>query len=130
MVSGELLLLKLQKIVDVEKKQNTLVVTPKGDAISFRESDVIAELRQIHELIDGLQNPNLVIDLNSSKYFGSMMLGEMVRLGQKAVEKGGKVAMCSVSDQVQQVLDVMKLADIWPQFNSRNTAIKYLRNLS
>lgn len=120
--------MSLQKIVGVEQKQNALVVTPKGDAISFRESDVLAELKQIHELIDEAGNPDLVIDLNSSNYFGSMMLGEMVRLGQKINEKGGKVAMCSVSDQVQKVLEVMKLADIWPQFDSRKTALKYLRS--
>lgn len=106
----------------------TLIVVPAGDAISFRNSDFEKELATLLKLLDGPDYENVVVDLGSANYFGSLVIGCITSLGRKAEEVGGKLALSDVSEEMRSVLGVTKLDQRWPILGSRRAALKAVRS--
>jgi anti-anti-sigma factor len=115
---------KFHKVFPIELTGNTLVVKPQGDAVSFRDSDVAGELTTVLEILDHLGPANLLIDLGGDNYFGSTMIGAMNNMGEKVREAGGRVALCDASPQMLEVLRIMKLDELWMNFDTRKIALK------
>ena len=86
---------------------NTLVVTPRGDAIGFRDSDVANELKTLLGLAGSPGIVNLIVDLGSSNYFGKLMIESISQLGTRFQETGGRIALCEVSPQMTEMLRIM-----------------------
>jgi anti-anti-sigma regulatory factor len=105
---------------------NTLVVTPRGDAIGFRDSDVANELRTLLGLAGLPGIVNLLVDLGSSNYFGKTMMTSISELGERFQITGGQTALCEVSPQMTEMLRIMKLEDLWMTFDTRKSALKAL----
>ncbi len=121
------MMVKFHKVFPIEEKRGTLIVVPQGDAISFRDVDVERELKAVLDLIDRSDDANLVIDLRSAEYFGTVIIGAIVKLGQQAAAKGRQVVLSGISTQMQQVLEVMKLDTLWPHYPTRKQALKALK---
>jgi anti-anti-sigma factor len=115
---------QFHKVFLAEQEGNTLVVTPRGDAIGFRDSDVSSELKTISDLAGSPGIINLVIDLGSSDYFGSTMIGAINQLGTEFRYIGGRVALCNVSPQMNDMLEIMHLKDLWMIFDTRKIAVR------
>ena len=92
---GRLEQTQFHKIFVAEVEGHTLVVTPRGDSVGFRDSDVADELNNLLSLIGTPGIVNLVVDSGSSEYFGSTMIGAINQLGTRFREIGGKIALCS-----------------------------------
>jgi anti-anti-sigma factor len=117
----------LHRVFLAEVEGNTLVVTPRGDAVSFRATDVAGELQTVLELAGSPGINNLVVDLGSSEYFGSTMIGAINQLGIRFRDAGGRIALCNASPQMANVLDIMHLRDVWMTFDSRKIAVRAMR---
>ena len=115
---------KYHKVFPAELKRDTLIVSPGGDAVSFRDSDIHRELNTLQQLIEQPETTNLIVDLGSSDYFGSIIIGAMNSLGLKAKEAGGRIAICNASADMIGILKVMNLDKIWSQFDTRKEAIR------
>jgi anti-sigma B factor antagonist len=120
---GRLEQTQFHKVFSADLEGNTLVVAPRGDAVSFRDTDVAGELKTLIELTGTPGIVNLVVDLGSSNYFGSTMIGAINQLGSKFRDKGGRIALCNVSSQMADVLEIMHLSDVWMTFNTRKIAL-------
>jgi len=116
------------KVLPVEQKRGTLIVTPVGDAVSFRETDVQREITTLHALVSDPGVHNLVVDLGSADYFGSIVIGAINSLGLKARDDGGRIALCNASDEMLDILRVMNLDNIWFNFESRKAALKAMES--
>ena len=114
------------KVLRVEQKQTTLVVTPAGDAVGFRDSDIQQELNLLLSLLDGPDFDNVVVDLGGANYFGTTIIGCITGLGRKTEETGGRLAVCNASEDMQGVMRVMHLDQRWPHFDSLQDALKTL----
>ena len=108
---GRLEQTQFHKVFLAEQEGNTLVVTPRGDAVGFRDSDVAGELNNLLSLIGTPGIVNLVVDLGSSDYFGSTMIGAINQLGTRFRDIGGRIALCNVSPQMTDMLEIMHLND-------------------
>jgi anti-anti-sigma factor len=115
---------QFHKVFLAEQEGSTLVVTPRGDAIGFRDSDVSSELKTISDLAGSPGIINLVIDLGSSDYFGSTMIGAINQLGTEFRYIGGRVALCNVSPQMNDMLEIMHLKELWMIFDTRKIALR------
>ncbi len=123
---GRLEQTQFHKVFLTEVEGHTLIVSPRGDAVGFRDSDVAGELSNLLSLIGTPGIVNLVVDLSSSEYFGSTMIGAINELGTRFREIGGKTALCEVSPQMSDVLEIMHLGDVWMKFDTRKIALRYM----
>jgi anti-sigma B factor antagonist len=123
---GRLEQTQFHKVFPAEVEGRTLIVTPRGDSISFRESDVANELNTLLSLIGTPGIVNLVVDLGSAEYFGSTMIGAINQLGARFREIGGKIALCDLSPQMSDMLDIMHLGDVWMKFDTRKIALRFM----
>ena len=114
-------------VLRVERKRNTLVVTPAGDGIGFRDADIQQELNLLLSLLDGPDFDNVVVDLGGANYFGTTIIGCITGLGRKTEETGGRLAVCNASEDMQGVMQVMHLDRRWPHFDSLRDALKSLK---
>jgi anti-anti-sigma factor len=102
----------------------TLVVTPHGDSVGFRDTDVAGELTTLLSLADSPGVKNLVVDLESSKYFGSTVIAALTQLGARFRERNARIAMCNASPEMAGILQVMHLNEMWMNFDSRKIALR------
>ncbi|REJ71430.1 MAG: anti-sigma factor antagonist [Planctomycetota bacterium] len=116
-----------QAVFDVEETRGVLVVSPLGDAAGYRDIDIAREVEAVLAKIDKMSPPGVVADLGRANYFGSSMIGAVSAFEVRVRERGGAFAACLVSDDMQQVLRVMKLDTRWPMFDTRKAAVKFVR---
>ena len=116
-----------QAVFDLEETRGVLVVSPLGDAVGYRDADVAREVEVVLTKIDQMTPPGVVVDLGHANYFGSSMIGAVSSFEVRVQERGGAFAACLVSDDMQQVLRVMKLDSRWPLFDTRKAAVKFVR---
>lgn len=121
---GRLTQTQFHKVFPAELEGNTLIVTPRGDAVGFRDTDVAGELKTLLELAGSPGIVNLVVDLVNSNYFGSTMIGAINQLGLRFRDAGGRIALCNVSTQMADMLEIMHLNEVWMNFDSRKIALK------
>lgn len=113
-----------QTVFDVQLSRGVLIVTPVGDAVSFREADVLGGIEGVQERIRGCDPPLVVADLANSGYFGSVIIGALASFAELALEAGGAFAACNVSQQMVHVLKVMQLDERWNIHPNRKAAMK------
>ena len=114
-----------QSVFGVEEHKGVLLVTPGGDAVSYREVDVASEVDRIRNLIDHMDVPRVVVDLAGARYLGSVMIGAISEFAEHVRSRNGRFAVCNASAEMVSVLQVMKLHERWPQFASRHAAVKF-----
>ena len=115
------------KVFITERDGDTLIVVPHGDGLGFRYADVQIEANNIRRDIGKPDVANLIIDLEQLDYFGSEVIGVFITMAREASNRGGKAAMCNVSDKMRNVLQNMKLFSLWPHFSSRAEALVFVR---
>jgi anti-anti-sigma factor len=116
----------LQKVFAVEERKGTLIVVPQGDAVGFRAADVDHELRDLLHTLETTDVKRMVVDLGRSNYFGSSIIGALVQLSQVVRQRGGKFAICDVSEEMRRVLQIMKVDTLLPTYPTLKVALKLL----
>ena len=112
------------KSFQLTEKKGILIITPLGDAVSFRDIDVQREGVEINEYLSKSEIKRLVIDLGRSNYFGSMVIGVINSFGQTMKEAGGQMFVAGASKEMQAIMKVMRLDTLWPSFPTAADAIK------
>jgi anti-anti-sigma factor len=112
-----------------ESLGNTLVLNPLIHLGTLHEPEIAHETNELLELINkpGHEPTNIVIDLARGDYLGTAMLGAVVKLWKRVSQRGGRLALCNVSDNVMQVLRSTKLNAIWPIYSTRDQALAAIR---
>lgn len=113
------------QIFSREARGNTLVLNPLIHLGSLHEPEIAHETQELLEYINK-SDPvptNLVIDLALGDYLGTAMLGAVVKLWKRVSQRGGRLALCNVSESVIHVLQVTKLHTVWPIYGTRDQAL-------
>jgi anti-anti-sigma factor len=110
-----------EPIVEVARLGDVLVVTPRRDLSEL-------EFAQIQEELGGLADDpavsRIVVDFCRTDSLGSTALGMLVRLAQAARRRGGRVALCHLSEHEREILLATGLARSWPTYASLPEALK------
>lgn len=114
---------KLPSAFTSERQGKTLIISPEGDSLSFEESDIKRSLDQLHNLLDEPEIKNLVVDVGSAPYLGSIIIGAIMVLCKKATDNGGNVAICNATPSVLDTIQLMRLDSVIPYFATREEAI-------
>jgi anti-anti-sigma factor len=91
------------------------------------ESTLDGGLREA--LLDAAEsaNPPLVaIDLSQTTFFGSSFIEILFRMWHRLQKRGGKLAICGVTEYCREVLQVAHLDSLWPPLATREEAIRAL----
>lgn len=115
------------KVFKLERDQDILLVTPLGDAGSFRYHDVHQESNVVLQVLDDQTLKHVVIDLSSEQVLGSIIISVVIKLCRKVGARGGKAAFCNASSDMQEVLTTMNLTRLWTHYETRAEAINALR---
>ena len=112
------------RIFEAKSEGNTLVVASRSDAGSLAGEEVAYELTGLLERLESPQMRNVVIDLECSPYFGTSMLQVMTAMWKRVRARGGKMAVCSVSDTGREILHVTRFDTLWPICPGRDEALQ------
>jgi anti-anti-sigma factor len=115
------------KIFAVDCDGPTLVITPQVEGTGFRYQQLHIEANALQRKFDTKQFSNLVVDLSGLNYFGSELIGVLIRLARTATNSNGRAAMCGPSPKMLEVLDSMRLRKLWPIFDSRSEALSHVK---
>lgn len=110
----------------IEQHGATLVIAPQCDLGSLAEMDLESELSSLLQQFANSDLKNVLVDFQRVPYFGSTMISILIRLNKMTRSRGGRMALCSLSATETEVLRVMKLQSIWPQYPSRQDSLDAL----
>lgn len=117
---------KLHSVFPVERHGDTLLVLPRGDAPGFGAKELQSELNTILEWLGDPGLKNVVIDLSTSNYYGSQIIGAVNSMILKVRDSGGQSGVCGASDDMREGINVMNLDRLWTFYDSRNAALAEL----
>lgn len=108
----------------VEQQKNTLIVVPQGDSLGIQEMELENEINQLHKMLDEPGVVNLVVDVGSAPYFGSIVIGAIMALCIKSRDNGGLAVLCNASPAMHDVIKIMKLDSLLPYYSTREEALR------
>jgi anti-anti-sigma factor len=117
------------RVYKTEKLGDALVVTLQGDSPGFGIAAVQSEMSTVINLAKSPEVHNLIVDISGSNYYGSLILGEIVNLGQVVRDKGGRIALAGASSDMKEILRMMRLDAMWERYPTRTMALRALANL-
>jgi anti-anti-sigma factor len=94
-----------------------------GDSIDEIEFDALNEA--LRSAIEG--HPRVVLDMTSTSYVGSAVLGMLVNVRQRVRAAGGDLVVCGLSARIQQVFAVSSLARLFTVVKTRPDALQLWR---
>jgi anti-anti-sigma factor len=112
---------------EVERQDDTLIVTPTGDLRELEFAQIEAGAEAILERIERALVRNVVVDFQGTDYYGSTALGVFVKLWKRVCRHGGKMAFCNLSGHENEILEITRLNGLWPICRSRAEALAAVR---
>jgi anti-sigma B factor antagonist len=116
------------RLLRYEISGDVLIVAPQGDCSSLEAATLEAELREILDQIAASSVSRLVVDLEQAPYFGSTMLGALIKLWRTMAVVDGRLALCNVSPAEHDVLSATRLDSVWGIYPTRTAALAALRS--
>lgn len=107
-------------------KHGNAIVVRFGDHRILDELTVKKIAEEMYELADRPDCHHLVLDFSSVLGLSSLMLGKLLMLRKKMASKGGKLVLCDISPEVEDVLAGTKIKDILEIHDSEADALKAL----
>ena len=114
-------------IFRVEMIGSVLVVTPAGDASTFRYQELHQEANTIRGEIARQGIKKFAVDLSEMEYFGSEFIGALVSMLRETRLRGGKGCFCAANGEMLKVLQNMSLFKLWPYFETLDEGLASLQ---
>jgi anti-sigma B factor antagonist len=90
----------------------------------LQDDDAHTIFKQIYSLVDDMGRSRLVLSLGPVTFLPSMALGKLVMLNRKAQAAGGRLAVCQLTPEAREVLDVTHLSDLFQLFATEQEAVR------
>jgi anti-anti-sigma factor len=116
--------MRSSKVFQVERQQDTLIVTPARDSLDVMESDLRREVEGLHKMMETPGVINVVVDVGHAPHFGSLIIGALMALCKKANDRGGLAAFCNASEGMLDMLQIMKIDTVMPYYATRKEALE------
>jgi anti-anti-sigma factor len=115
------------KIFDIERQDDTIIVTPLQNLNELEFQRIEGGARTILRLLEDGHVKNVVMDFHKVDYFASTALSFFLKLWKRVRKNDGLMALCNVSEQEKQVLKVTMVDSLWPICASREEAIRAVK---
>jgi|SRR5579871_3035291 len=113
-------------IFKIEGEGDTLILIVQAAAAGLDIQKLQLESNALKRKFETGLFKNLIVDLGDVHYFGSELIGALIRTGRTCTDRRGKVAFCSPSAQMLEVLESMRLNKLWPILPNRAEALTTL----
>ena len=110
--------------LDLEQRNETLIVTPRRNIGSFAEDEIEGEWKSLLSRVEVPDVKNVVLDFGSIEYFGSNVLEFIVQLGKRLKAKDGRLAICNATRVGNEVLSVVRFDTLYPVVATRAEALQ------
>ena len=114
------------RIFHVEHQGDTLVVVLPGTDITFADEEVLTEIDEVLYRLRESGARNLIVDFAQTVYFGSIILGSVLKLATRLRDSGGRFALCNLSENGREMLRIARFDTLWPIYDSRAAALEAL----
>lgn len=98
-----------------------IVILPQGDSQEFFYQDIHNEANRVIDLIKQKQIKHVVIDFSESQAVGHILVESLCSFC-RAVK--GKSALCACTVATYEMLQMTKLFNIWPHYQTRQDAMQ------
>jgi anti-anti-sigma factor len=112
------------RLFEVERDGDTVIVTPVTNLSEVDYVRIEQEGQQIVDLFRRSRGLHLILDFHRSDYYGSTALAYFVKMWKWVSAQGGKMVLCNVSVHEREILEVTRLATVWPICPSRAEALE------
>lgn len=96
--------------IEKTKYKEALVLTLEGDLVGENVGPRILELVN-HTIEEG--STKIIIDLNGVRYMNSSGIGVLITVHTKMKHIGGEVILVNPNDQINKILDLTKLSQVF-----------------
>jgi anti-anti-sigma factor len=111
-------------IITVQREGDALILTPERDLRELEYQEIEAEADELlRRLAADLSIRHVVADLGKTGYFGSTALGLFTQLHQQLRQRNGQMALCNLSADEGEILNVAGLVPLLPAYPSREAAL-------
>lgn len=98
----------------IQLKQEDGIVVASMTRGAFRdENGVLEALEKLGQAMENRQNLRMILDLEVVEYMSSAGLGRLVACLKKARAGGGDLILARVRSEIYELLDLMKLTQIF-----------------
>lgn len=111
-------------VLRVTRLEDTLIVAPQRNVTSLSGEGVRAEMRALLHGLVGDDIKRVVIDCSQMVYFGSAMLEAMLSLARRLSAHDGHLALCNVSPEGREILEIARFDTLWPIFSTQREALE------
>lgn len=124
--------LEFHNVLQTERNDHIVVVTPLGEAFGFRYADIQTEYNRVYQLFEDNALKHLVFDLSQLTYLDSTFIGICLSLAKKSKLNGGRAILAGLSPDVRELLKKAQLIEnaqftfFWTEVDTRATAVAQL----
>ncbi|RMF34638.1 MAG: anti-sigma factor antagonist [Chlorobiota bacterium] len=110
-----------------EQQGDLEIVTLRGQFVGGKETDELrATLNEaLHE-----QRRTILVDLSNVTYLNSTALGVLIAAHSSITKRGGKIALCGLSESLENIFVITKLSMVFDIYRDRDAAIHALSSSS
>jgi anti-anti-sigma factor len=120
-------MLRKNRVFPMEQVGDVLIVSPTSDSLAVEETQLVREINSLHDAVTKAGVRHLVIDLGGAPYFGSLVLGAIIALTGKVRSLGGRPALCAAKAGVHDALEITRVLDVVPYYQTREEALAAVR---
>jgi len=102
------------------QKENIWIIEIDGPIKSGMEFDLADELETCLHQSDV---PKIIVDLKKVPFINSAALGIFLNIYKEVEKKNGRFALCSISPDVDNLLEITKLSSILETFRNQEDAL-------
>lgn len=107
---------------------DVLYVVPLCDVTGIDQDAVQADVAGLLAMLADAAVRHVVVDFREVDYFGSAMLETMLTLWRQARGRGGRLAVCHLSNAARELLATVKFDTLWPIAADRDEALRAVRD--
>jgi anti-anti-sigma factor len=108
---------------DITSIDETTVVVFRPSYSQLDEPTIDLVNRKLVDLVSGLENPKLMLDLSNVNFFGSSFIEAMFRVWKRLQSRpDSRFALCGLNPYCREVLEVTHLDKLWPIYATQSEA--------
>ncbi len=85
--------------------------------------------KYLYSLVEANDLPQLVINLGLVDYLDSLIIGKLFTLQKKVKAAGGRLVLCRVNPQLQELFDLVRLPLLIPIYADEEDALRAFENV-
>ena len=113
---------------DVTVQDGVTIASLVGPEYENLDERLLEGIRKaLLDIAQAVTPPLLVLDLSHTKFFGSAFIEILFRVANRVKNRGGKFALCGLTEYCSEVIHITHLDSLWPVLSDCPSAVKALK---